>query len=260
MSIAPQANSRAILELYQRAPLLELGRAGRRRALAAASRSRSSPTSSTATSTTPTSASPTAGSARSTAGPKHDEGYVLSFEQIGAQDRRVQGARRRADPAAGRAQPVHPVRVVPRPDALHQAAPSDPHPRLLARREVVFFSERFRHAGAPTSSASSRRPASTPSRAAAARSWSTRSAQRVAKKKAQTEEWLGVQEEAHRQGMKTSVTMMYGLGETRRGPDRAPLPRARAAGAHRRLHRVHLLAAAARGHAGDVAHARRPTR
>ncbi len=37
---------------------------------------------------------------------------------------------------------------------------------------------------------------------------------RVARKKAQTEEWLGVQEEAHRQGMKTSVTMMYGLGET----------------------------------------------
>ena len=38
--------------------------------------------------------------------------------------------------------------------------------------------------------------------------------QRVARKKAQTEEWLGVQEEAHRQGMKTSVTMMYGLGES----------------------------------------------
>ncbi|NNG17213.1 MAG: dehypoxanthine futalosine cyclase [Gemmatimonadales bacterium] len=38
--------------------------------------------------------------------------------------------------------------------------------------------------------------------------------ERVAKKKAQTEEWLGVQEEAHRQGMKTSVTMMYGLGES----------------------------------------------
>jgi cyclic dehypoxanthinyl futalosine synthase len=38
--------------------------------------------------------------------------------------------------------------------------------------------------------------------------------QRVAKKKAQTEEWLGVQEEAHHQGMKTSVTMMYGLGES----------------------------------------------
>jgi cyclic dehypoxanthinyl futalosine synthase len=38
--------------------------------------------------------------------------------------------------------------------------------------------------------------------------------ERVAKKKAQTDEWLGVQEEAHRQGMKSSVTMMYGLGET----------------------------------------------
>jgi cyclic dehypoxanthinyl futalosine synthase len=36
----------------------------------------------------------------------------------------------------------------------------------------------------------------------------------VARKKAQTDEWLGVQEEAHRQGMTTSVTMMYGLGET----------------------------------------------
>src|ERR671916_981726 len=38
--------------------------------------------------------------------------------------------------------------------------------------------------------------------------------ERVARKKAQTEEWLRLQEEAHRQGMKTSVTMMYGLGET----------------------------------------------
>jgi cyclic dehypoxanthinyl futalosine synthase len=37
---------------------------------------------------------------------------------------------------------------------------------------------------------------------------------RVAGKKAMTDEWLGVQEEAHRQGMKTSVTMMYGMGES----------------------------------------------
>ena len=36
----------------------------------------------------------------------------------------------------------------------------------------------------------------------------------MAKKKAQTDEWLGGQAEAHRQGMKTSVTMMYGLGES----------------------------------------------
>ena len=38
------------------------------------------------------------------------------------QDRRGQGARRRADPHAGRAQSVHPVRVVSRPAALHQEA------------------------------------------------------------------------------------------------------------------------------------------
>jgi cyclic dehypoxanthinyl futalosine synthase len=31
---------------------------------------------------------------------------------------------------------------------------------------------------------------------------------RVAPKKAMTDEWLAVQEEAHRQGMRTSVTMM----------------------------------------------------
>ncbi len=66
----------------------------------------------------------------------------------------------------------------------------------------------------PTSSASSTRRGSTAFQAAAARSWSTQCAERVARKKAQTDEWLGVQEEAHRQGMKTSVTMMYGLGET----------------------------------------------
>ena len=59
---------RGYLDLYQHAPLLELGAAGRRGALAAAPRARSSPTSSTATSTTPTSASPTASSARSIAG------------------------------------------------------------------------------------------------------------------------------------------------------------------------------------------------
>jgi cyclic dehypoxanthinyl futalosine synthase len=37
---------------------------------------------------------------------------------------------------------------------------------------------------------------------------------RVARKKAMTDQWLEVQEEAHRQGMRTSVTMMYGMGES----------------------------------------------
>src|SRR6266481_9382930 len=37
---------------------------------------------------------------------------------------------------------------------------------------------------------------------------------RVAKKKAGADRWLEVMETAHRLGLKTSVTMMYGLGET----------------------------------------------
>jgi cyclic dehypoxanthinyl futalosine synthase len=37
---------------------------------------------------------------------------------------------------------------------------------------------------------------------------------RVAKKKAGTDAWLGVMETAHGLGLRTSVTMMYGLGET----------------------------------------------
>jgi cyclic dehypoxanthinyl futalosine synthase len=38
--------------------------------------------------------------------------------------------------------------------------------------------------------------------------------QRVAPKKAMTDEWLAVQEEAHRQGLRTTVSMMYGMGES----------------------------------------------
>src|SRR6478609_8475507 len=48
-----------------------------------------------------------------------------------AEGRRVQGGRRGPDPDAGGAQPLHPLRVVPRPAALHQDPPPDPHPRLL---------------------------------------------------------------------------------------------------------------------------------
>src|SRR5207248_3691342 len=37
---------------------------------------------------------------------------------------------------------------------------------------------------------------------------------RVARKKAGADRWLEVMETAHRRGLRTSVTMMYGLGET----------------------------------------------
>ena len=77
----------------------------------------------------------------------------------------------------------------------------------------------------------------------------------VAKKKAGADRWLEIMEIAHGEGMKTSVTMMYGIGETL--AERIEhLERVREVQARtERLHGVHLLAAAAREHADDVAHA-----
>ena len=83
--------------------------------------------------------------------------------------------------------------------------------------------------------------------------------------KATADEWLDVMRDAHRAGLRTTATMMYGTVETIGGAARAPVPAARSAGRDRRLHRVHHLelpAAAhrARRHRGDrrrlPAHAR----
>ena len=144
--------------------------------------------------------------------PKDDEGYVLSFEQIGAKIDECKALGGVQILMQGGHNPYIPfewyldlMRYIKRnhPIHIHGFSPS----------EVVFFSERFgltrgrRRPRAPCGGARqhSRRRRGDPG---------GRVRERVAKKKAQTEEWLGVQEEAHRQGMKTSVTMMYGLGET----------------------------------------------
>src|SRR6476620_11458868 len=144
--------------------------------------------------------------------PKHAEGYVLSFEQIGAKIDECKAIGGVQILLQGGHNPYIPfqwylelMRYIKRhhPIHIHGFSPS----------EVVFFSERFglsvadvvrelRDAGLD----------SIPGGGGEILVDEVR--QRVARKKAQTEEWLGVQEEAHRQGMKTSVTMMYGLGET----------------------------------------------
>ncbi len=74
----------------------------------------------------------------------------------------------------------------------------------------------------------------------------------VAKKKAGADRWLEIMEIAHQEGMKTTVTMMYGIGETL--AERIEhLERVRdGAGSDGRIHRLHLLAAAAGEHADDV--------
>ena len=144
--------------------------------------------------------------------PKDPGGYVLSFEEIGAKIDECKSIGGVQILLQGGHNPYIPfewylelMRYIKRhhPIHIHGFSPS----------EVVFFSERFqlpvadvvrelRGAGLD----------SIPGGGGEILVDAVR--ERVARKKAQTDEWLGVQEEAHRQGMRTSVTMMYGLGET----------------------------------------------
>ncbi len=211
-----------------------------------------SPTSSTGTSTTPTSASPTAGSARSTAGPRTSEGYVLSFEQIGAKIDECKAIGGVQILLQGGHNPYIPfewylelMRYIKRnhPIHIHGFSP-------VAKSSSSASGSAFR---SPRLSGSCRAAGLDSIPGGGGEILVDAIRERVAKKKAQTEEWLGVQEEAHRQGMKTSVTMMYGLGESNADRIEHLLPRPRAAGPHGRIHRVHLLAAPARGYTRDVA-------
>ena len=144
--------------------------------------------------------------------PKHREGYVLSFEQIGAKIDECKAIGGVQILLQGGHNPYIPfewylelMRYIKRnhPIHIHGFSPS----------EVVFFSERFGFSVADViRELRSAGLDSIPGGGGEILVDEIR--ERVARKKAQTEEWLGVQEEAHRQGMKTSVTMMYGLGET----------------------------------------------
>jgi cyclic dehypoxanthinyl futalosine synthase len=144
--------------------------------------------------------------------PKHAEGYVLPFETIGAKVDEckaiggvqilLQGGHNPYIPFEWYLELMRYIKAH-HPIHIHGFSPS----------EVVFFSERF---GLPVAEVIRELRAagldSIPGGGGEILVDEIR--RRVARKKAQTEEWLGVQEEAHRQGMKTSVTMMYGLGET----------------------------------------------
>ncbi|MDZ4257108.1 MAG: cyclic dehypoxanthinyl futalosine synthase [Gemmatimonadales bacterium] len=144
--------------------------------------------------------------------PKDGEGYILSFEEIGAKIEECKALGGVQILLQGGHNPYIPfdwylelMRYIKNhhPIHIHGFSPS----------EVVFFSERYRipmpevvrqlhEAGLD----------SIPGGGGEILVDAVR--ERVARKKAQTDEWLGVQEEAHRQGMKTSVTMMYGMGES----------------------------------------------
>jgi cyclic dehypoxanthinyl futalosine synthase len=144
--------------------------------------------------------------------PKDGEGYVLSFEQIGAKIDECRAIGGVQILLQGGHNPYIPfdwylelMRYIKanHPIHIHGFSPS----------EVVFFSERFR-IPMPEVVRRLREAGLDSIPGGGGEILVDEVRQRVAKKKAQTEEWLGVQEEAHRQGMKTSVTMMYGLGES----------------------------------------------
>jgi len=201
----------SLLELYEKAPLLELGR------LADAERRRRHPDPVVTyiidrninyTNVCVADCSFCAFYRR----PKDPDGYVLSYEEIGAKIDECKAIGGVQILLQGGHNPYIPfewylelMRYIKRnhPIHIHGFSPS----------EIVFFSERFRLPVAEV--VRSLREAGLDSiPGGGGEILVDEIRERVARKKAQTEEWLGVQEEAHRQGMKTSVTMMYGMGES----------------------------------------------
>jgi cyclic dehypoxanthinyl futalosine synthase len=144
--------------------------------------------------------------------PKDGEGYVLSFEEIGEKIEECKALGGVQILLQGGHNPYIPfewylglMRYIKEhhPIHIHGFSPS----------EVVFFSERYR-IPMPEVVRQLREAGLDSIPGGGGEILVDEVRERVAKKKAQTNEWLGVQEEAHRQGMKTSVTMMYGLGES----------------------------------------------
>lgn len=143
--------------------------------------------------------------------PKHDEGYVLSFEQIGEKIEEAKALGAVQILIQGGHNPYIPfewylelMRYVKQhhPIHIHGFSPS----------EVDFFATRFRMSAAEV--IRELRAAgldSVPGGGGEILVQEVRD--RVAKKKAGADRWLEIMELAHRQGLKTSVSMMYGLGE-----------------------------------------------
>ncbi len=144
--------------------------------------------------------------------PKDHEGYVLSFEQIGRKIDECKALGGVQILLQGGHNPYIPfewylelMRYIKQHHRIHIHG--------FSPSEIVFFSERFR-IPMPDVVRQLREAGLDSIPGGGGEILVDRIRRQVAAKKAQTEEWLGVQEEAHRQGMKTSVTMMYGLGET----------------------------------------------
>ena len=144
--------------------------------------------------------------------PKHAEGYVLSFEEIG---RKIDEAKRLGAVQIlmqGGHNPYIPFDWYL--DLLRYIKTHHPiHIHGFSPSEVDFFATRFRMSADEVIRALMAAGLdSIPGGGGEILVQEVRD--RVARKKAGADRWLEVMEIAHRLGMKTSVTMMYGLGET----------------------------------------------
>jgi cyclic dehypoxanthinyl futalosine synthase len=144
--------------------------------------------------------------------PKHDEGYVLSFEQIGQKIEEakvlgavqilIQGGHNPYIPFAWYLELMRYVKAH-HPIHIHGFSPS----------EVDFFGARFQmSADEVLAELQAAGLDSIPGGGGEILVQAVRD--RVARKKAGADRWLEIMELAHRRGMKTSVSMMYGLGES----------------------------------------------
>jgi cyclic dehypoxanthinyl futalosine synthase len=144
--------------------------------------------------------------------PKHAEGYVLSFEEIGAKIEEAKAIGAVQILLQGGHNPYIPfewyldlMRYIKRehPIHVHGFSPS----------EVQFFARRFKMTVDEVVEALAAAGLdSIPG--GGGEILVDRVRKLVAPKKAMTDEWLAVMDSAHRHGMRTSATMMYGIGET----------------------------------------------
>ncbi len=144
--------------------------------------------------------------------PKHAEGYVLSFEEIGQKIDEAKAIGAVQILMQGGHNPYIPFEWYE--DLLRYIKRHHPiHIHAFSPSEIEFFAQRFR---LTIDEVIERLQAagldSVPG--GGGEILVDRVRQIVAKKKAQTAAWLGVMGAAHRHGMKTSATMTYGLGET----------------------------------------------
>jgi len=144
--------------------------------------------------------------------PKHDEGYTLSFEQIGEKIEETKALGGQQILIQGGHNPYIPFEWYL--DLLRYIKTYHPiHIHGFSPSEVDFFATRFRM-DAMDVIRELQQAGLNSIPGGGGEILVQRVRDQVAPKKAGADRWLEIMELAHQAGMKTSVTMMYGIGET----------------------------------------------